>query len=268
MEQQTKNHNYMARLTPLPEELKYLQPFRKKFASRPSEELDETAFASLLQILEKRIAGLSDEAAEKLLDQDSVALSNWLSAPEQSTDCLHFAKAAFYIASPSEMLRMIREQSEKQKQLLPCVEMDLWPDVKPRRFEEDGDGGMFVKRKGLLFAIGVVSEETAAKGQRPASLHVGYKQVTSSPVRFGGVTGTKYVGIIDDVTGVAAKSIIYVLAVPGGHVEVSVVFIGKRPKAKCNKAKTEEDTRIDLTKWDETPVESFFHTLRVVMKQP
>jgi len=86
----------MAHLGSLPERLKYLQPFRKKFASLLPEELNEdTGFSPLLKLLKKRIAGLSAGEAEKLLEEDIAELQTWLAASEQINDCLHFAAGVF-----------------------------------------------------------------------------------------------------------------------------------------------------------------------------
>ncbi|HZQ47813.1 MAG TPA: hypothetical protein VFC07_12415, partial [Verrucomicrobiae bacterium] len=121
------------------------------------------------------------------------------------------------------------------------------------------DGGMFVKWRGLLFSISIVSEAAFVQGNRPAAM--------CDPVQFGEVTGTKYVEIGENRFGRPDKNVIYVLAVPGGHVEVSISFVGKT-SAKWDEAKWKEYAQLDQSKWDETLVESFFHTLRVVMKQP
>lgn len=261
----------MAQSQPLPKRLQYLQPFRKKFASRP-DELNETAFTPFLESLQKRIAGHSNGEAEKLLEEDMAELQNWLSAPEQINDCLHFAAGVFLIASPAELIKQIKEEAKEQKKPLPWVEMDLWPKVKPRRFEKEKDGGMLVKWKGLWFSVSVFCGEDATKNVRPAAFWDHRSKVTSTPVQFGEVTGTKHVEIMQLDSGKPHKRIIYILSVPGGHVEVSISFIGKRWNPKWDEAKMEkwrkERAQIDETEWDEKPIESLFHTLRIVLKQP
>ncbi len=255
----------MSRVSSLPERLQYLLPFRKKFASRPPEELDEdSGYKALLAILRKRIAGHSAEQAERLLEEDKAALQNWLSKPEQTNDCLHFAAGVFLIASPAELVKQVLEESKRQKESLPWVEMNLPEGIKPRRFDDEGDGGMFVKWMGLAFSIGLPTTHA----NRPAALHDFRNKVTSFAVQFGKVTGTKFIEIGENRFGRPDKRIIYVLAVPGGQVEVSLVFLGKQPSAKWDEANWKEYSQLDQSKWDETPVESFFHTLRVVMKPP
>lgn len=236
----------MPRISPLPERLQYLQPFRKRFASRQPEELNEdTGFTPLLALLSKRIAGLSVEDAEKLLEEDMAALQSWLSAPEQINDCLHFAAGVFLIAPPAELVEQIWEETKKQKKPLPWVEMDMATGIKPRRFESEGDGGMFVKWSGLAFSISIGSEAAFVQGNRPAAMCDPHNKVTCAPVQFGEVTGTKYIEIGENAFGRPNKRIIYVLAVPGGHVEVSISFLGKRPSAKWDEIKLKEYAQLD-----------------------
>lgn len=261
----------MAQFNPLPERLEYLQPFRKKFASRPDDLNEDTAYTPLLELLEKRIAGHSIEEAGKLLEADIVELQNWLAGPEQNNDPLHFAAGVFLIASPADLIKQIKEGVEEQKRPLPWVEMDLWPKVKPRRFEKERDGGMLVKWKGLWFTISITNCEKALKNGRPLAFWDLKNEVTSTPVQFGEVTGTKYVEISQSNSGKPHKQLIYILAVPGGHVEVSISFIGKKVNPRWDEAKLEkwrqEQAKLDPLNWDEKPIESLFHTLRIVLKQ-
>jgi len=258
----------MPRAAFLPRQLQYLQPFRKEFASRPSEELDEdSGFASLLALLKRRIKGHSTVEAEKVLEEDKAALQNWLSAPEQINDCLHFAAGVFLIMSPAELVKQILEDSVKEFEPLPWVEMDLPAGIKPRRFEKQHDGGMFVKWKGFTFAICAISDENLASAKGHAAHGNGYGHIISCSVQFGEAAGTKYVRIGENRFGRPDKDITYVLVVPGGHVQISLCKLGKRPSAKWDDAKWKEYAQLDRSKWDETPVESFFHTLRVEMKQ-
>jgi hypothetical protein len=81
----------MSRQSALPGKLRYLQPFRKKFGSKPGELNEETGETPLFQLLQKRIAGRSQSDAQKILEDDFIALREWLAQPEQQNDCLHFA---------------------------------------------------------------------------------------------------------------------------------------------------------------------------------
>ena len=82
----------MARASSLPQRLRYLQPFRKKFRALPPEELNEdTGSDPLFALFSKRIKGLPSIKAEQLLEEDIAALREWLSAPAQQNDPLQFA---------------------------------------------------------------------------------------------------------------------------------------------------------------------------------
>ncbi len=267
----------MAKLNPLPERLQYLQPFREKFASRPDDLNEDTGYTPLLELLQKRIAGLSDETAEKLLAEDIAELDKWLAAPEQTNDCLHFAEGVFLIASPADLLKQLKEEAAKQSQPLPWVEMDLPPKAKPRRFEKDGDGGMLVKWNELMFSVSIANEEWIAKKERPREFWDPKEAVTCTPMQFGDVTGQKYVGVrqqeyaLPEKPIVSVRRIIYVLTVPGGHVKISLSCMGRKPNLKWDEAKLVEWRREQVrleSSWDEKPLEAFFHTLRIVIKQP
>ena len=262
----------MTQLNLLPERLEYLQPFRKKFASRPDDLNEDTGYAPLLELLQKRIAGHSEEAAEKLLEEDIAELQKWLAEPEQINDPLHFVAGVVLIASPADLIKQIKEEAEKQNNPLPWVEMDLWPKVKPKRFEKERDGGMLVKWKGLWFTVSVANPETALKNGRPLHFWDLKNEVTSTPVQFGKVTGTEYVEVSQNNAGKPRKEIIYILTVPGGHVNVSISFVGKKVNPRWDEAKLEkwrkEYVQLDMLNWDEKPIESLFHTLRIVLKRP
>jgi hypothetical protein len=267
----------MAQLKPLPERLQYLQPFREKFASKPDDLNEDTGYAPLLELLQKRIAGLSDEAAEKLLAEDIAELQNWLAAPELVNDCLHFAEGVFLIASPADLVKQVKEEAAKQSKSWPWVEMELPPKAKVKRFEKEGDGGMLVKWNELMFSVSIASEERVVKKEKPREFWDPKETVTCTPVQFGGVAGLKYVGTtqkefaLPERPMVSQRRIIYILTVPGGHVKISLSCQGKKPNLKWDEAKRIEWRREQVkfeSSWDEKLVECFFQTLRIVMKQP
>src|SRR5215471_21077582 len=75
------NKRPLTKASQLPERLRYLQPFRSKFASRRPEDLNEDSEAApLMALLSKRIHGLSLAEAADVLEQDRAALDQWLSA--------------------------------------------------------------------------------------------------------------------------------------------------------------------------------------------
>src|SRR5947199_9865976 len=66
-------------LAPLPEPLRYLQPFVHALAKLPPEDLSEDVDASRLEgALRKRMRGLDEEAADAELAKDRDLLERWL----------------------------------------------------------------------------------------------------------------------------------------------------------------------------------------------
>jgi len=258
----------MPKPAPLPEQLKYLQPFRKKFSNCAPEELNEdTGLTPLLELWQKRIEGKTEGEAEALLRDDFVLLEKWLAESQQANDCLHFARGIFLICSPADIVGLIRNQSAERNQIIPWVEMELWQNVKPRRFEKEKDGGILVNFKEIIFAVEVVSETEATKSERPAEFYDSRDQVISQPVSFGSVTGNKFIQVSENRFGRPEKSIIYLLKVPGGHVKVSISYLGKRPSAKWDESKIAKYIDRDDSKWDEAPIESLLYTMRITGKQ-
>src|SRR5829696_7933767 len=66
---------------PLPDSLRYLQPFANALAKLPPEDRNEDVDASRLEAaLRKRVRGLDEEAAEAELTNDRNLLERWLKA--------------------------------------------------------------------------------------------------------------------------------------------------------------------------------------------
>jgi hypothetical protein len=244
----------MARRGSLPERLRYLQPFRKKFASRQPEELNEdTGEAPLFALLSKRVKGFSELEAQKLLEEDLAVLERWLATPENEGDCLQFVRG-FLMISPSELVKRIYEEAAKGIATPPLVEMELPTEAKVQRVGNRNEAAMILKWKGLMVALQAMPEALAVEltkaqwQEQPKSL------VTSSPVRFGNVHGTKYVRMTDltSLIGTHEKEVGYLLEAPGGHVQISAIPLSKK---------------INHETWDESVLENLFQTLRVVEKQ-
>lgn len=240
-------------LAPLPEQLRYLQPFRRRFASRAPEELNEdTGEAPLFALLSKRIKGRSETEAQSILEADFATLEEWLAEPANKNDCLQFVRG-FLMVSPSELATRILEESTEAVKPPPEAEMDLPEGAKVRRVKSRTEVGILIRWKGTLTALDSVSEEAAAnftelEGRRGAG-DAGV-EIKTIPVRFGQVAGTKFVRTGDSWRG-PFKDVRYLLTVPGGHVYISTAIVSKK---------------LDESKWDETQLEAYFHTLRVVRK--
>src|ERR1051325_5795538 len=98
----------MPRAPVLPKCLRYLQPFRERFARCRPENLQDTGGGPLLALLAKRIHGLPLESAATLLRQDHSALEDWLSQLNGKGDPLHFALGFFATTSAEELVRVVR----------------------------------------------------------------------------------------------------------------------------------------------------------------
>jgi len=237
----------MPRRSQLPEQLRYLQPFRKRFATRRAEDLNEdTGVGPLFALLQNRIEGLPTTQAENLLKEDGAALQSWLSEPEQQNDCLHFASVFLSMIESSELVAQVLEHTRKLAEPRPVAEMDLPEGAKVRKDK-------LISFKKLLIALDAISEEEAnnfadLEGRRGAG--DANVEIEVSPVRFGAVTGTRFVRKGESWRG-PYKEVRHVLFAPGGHIYASASPIGKHA---------------DESKWDESEIEAHFHTLRVVRK--
>jgi len=240
----------MPRASSLPEQLRYLQQFRKKFASRAPAELSEnTGEIALFALLSKRIKGHSKAEAQRILETDLAVLEEWLSESANENDCLQFVRG-FLMVSPSELAKRIIEESAKAAEFPPEVEMDSPKDAKVRRVKSRTEVAMIIRWKGTLTGIDSVSEEAVANVADAEQLSDGASRLTIVPVRFGEVLGKKFVRTGDSWRG-PFKDVRYLLAAPGGHVYISTAVVSKK---------------VDESKWDETQLEAYFHTLRVVRK--
>ncbi len=245
------NKQAKPRLSPLPEELHYLQPFRKKFAACAPEELNEdSGEAPLFALLTKRIKGSSEAKAQTILETDLAALEKWLGEPANKNDCLQFVRG-FLMVSPSELAKRIIEESAKAAEPPPEAIMDLPKDAKVRRVKSRTEVAMIIRWKGTLTAIDSITEEAAANFAEVENRSDGVSKLAILPVRFGDVVGTKFVRTGDSWRG-PFKDVRYLLTAPGGHVYISTAVVSKK---------------LDESKWDETHLEAFFHTLRVVRER-
>ena len=144
--------------------------------------------ANVSKVIQKR-------QRQKILEDDLAALEEWLSFPTQASDCLQFVRG-FLLVSPSELAKDLLEESAKQAEPLPLLEMSLPEGAKLRRVESRTETGALLRWKGLITSLDVVSSEAAAnlaelEGQKGAGDEG--VEISVSPVSFGGVKGTKFV---------------------------------------------------------------------------
>ncbi|MDB6024887.1 MAG: hypothetical protein JWM68_1110 [Verrucomicrobiales bacterium] len=249
----------MPRASSLPGRLRYLQPFRKKFGP-PNEPNEDTGFAPLLALLRKRVAGLPSNEAEKLLEEDIIALNDWLAEPSQQNDPLHFAAGVFLIASPADLLQQIKEEGEKAAAPQVFLVMDLPERARRRKLPGVGNDAILFFWKELMVSLQILTEEAIAR----ASENVSNGAMTVSSVQYEVVSGQKYSDVTENRFGRPLKRVSYALRVPGGNVEVSINFMGKRPGLNWTEEKMREFIKIDESKWDESPIEAQFHTISII----
>jgi len=243
----------MPRAPQLPETLRYLQPFRRKFARVTPENLNDTSGPPVLMpLLYKRIHTLPLHEAAALLERDRTALEQWLAQLGDHADPLHFVQGVFITASAAELVALIKEEIEKPPAPTVHVHMDLPNGAKLRRVPGADESEKLITLKGVWLIVRALPEE-ATKDLSPVADFAPYIiQRSEASVSFGLVTGIKYLFVLEG-WHTPHKRIVYALTVPGGHVQVSITPIGKK---------------VNDEQWDEAPFEACFHTLRVETKPP
>ncbi len=237
-----------AKLSPLPERLKYLQPFRKKFASKPPEELDEeSGVEPLMKLLANRLARSSDDEAKDLIQADLAELDMWLASPGNQSDSLQWVRG-FFLISGDEVPRLVHEWEAESDRPIRELRMDLPSGAKPKIVKSSTQAGLVFRWNGKIAAIDVANPEYFDAIRSAVTQPADGLTTTVTQVRFGHVFGTKFIQ-----TGVTwlgpVKELNYFLEVPGGHVHASASVLSKK---------------IDPSKWDETELESCFASLRIV----
>ena len=91
----------MPRLTPLPEPLRYLQPFRKLAARLgPDEAVEDLDPSQLNKLLLERIRGIPVEEGKRKLQDDQAILDEWLSSPDLNDNGGMFFLKSYLMALP------------------------------------------------------------------------------------------------------------------------------------------------------------------------
>jgi hypothetical protein len=224
---------------PLPESLRYLQPFANALAKLSPEDLNEDVDASRLEAaLRKRVHGLDEEAGETQLTKDRDVLEQWLKdKPEHPA---HWIRG--FLLSPELAETLTRPPEPPPRGPEMHFEAPTGWKVETVPFRLDLKAGKVV---GSIMSIDEVTfdllqlqREQAAKIQQPGV------QATSevSDVSFKGCSGKKY---MHRMTAPAPwKQVDYVLRVPGGFVTIGLGTL----------------TGVEF---DESPLESKLHTLRL-----
>ena len=229
----------MKKFAPLPDGLRYLQPFVNSLAKLPADALNEDVDSARLDAaLRKRLRGLTEVEADAVLSRDRDHLEAWLKASDSPDHpaywvlgFLSFADLASQLTKPAE--------PPLRGPAISFASPDGWK-VKVVPFRLD-------LRRGKVWASITASDQLGFEVHcrldehwaAPPELNM---TLESKQVAFGPCQGKKFV--ITELVPAPWKSVRYALSVPGGYVSVD---LGAR----------------DGADFDELPLEAALHTLQI-----
>ncbi|MGA9779392.1 MAG: hypothetical protein ACLPRE_09550 [Limisphaerales bacterium] len=229
----------MAKPEPLPERLRYLEPYREFLAKIPKSKIDEGTDTTLLcDLVREQIREKTEAEAKEKLAADLEELGKYLSS--RRDDRLHFVLGCFLIAieDPEEFVKPPEKPEER-------IIMELPPKAKSKYFEEWSlivnwkrqhfsasplDMTYNYGRRRFLtqlahpdandYELYILMGETAmAEMVYPKAREI--HPMPSVAVHFGKVTGHKRV-VCDDSPPFFRKTVRYKLQIPGGYATVSI----------------------------------------------
>ncbi len=227
--------------TPLPEPLRYLQPFVKSLSKLPPDALNEDIDASRLDAaLRKRLRGLDEDAAVEVLAKDRELLESWLKNDASPNHPAHWVLG--YLLLPEMAAHLIRPPTPPPQGPTITFETPNGWKVKAVPF------ALNLKRGKTTCSIMAIDEFTfdlllhqweQTRPIQPSGVQV---STLATEVSFGECHGWKY--LRQQTSPVRWSQIDYFLRVPGGHVAVR---LGSMTGAD----------------FDESPLEAQLHTLRL-----
>lgn len=210
----------------LPENLKYLEPVRKKLSQIPPDELNETTDADILaELLKKRIEGLSNEEADKVLSEHTEELATWLEDKHDSEYACHFI-FGFLLGTDAEALHFEPESEPATR----YVHAEFPEGFKTKLY---GTSLNATNRNIIIYILPLIQEVfednktlffdapsiVNALGSLTGGIKSNYNYEFSS-INYSRVTGHKRTYIQN--IPVFVKSLQYMLEVPGGYVSVMI----------------------------------------------
>lgn len=227
------------RPAPLPEPLRYLQPFASALAKLLPEELNEDVDASRLEAaLRKRVRGLDEEAAEAELAKERDLLEHWLE--DKPNHPAHWIRG--FLLSPDLATHVTQPAEPPPRGPEMLFEAPNGWKVNTVPFRLDLKAGKII---GSIMAIDESSFEGSQREREQTTKLRQPGQETAneiSDVSLDGCSGKKYV--FRRITPAPWKQVDYLLRVPGGCVWIRLSTM----------------TGADF---DESPLESRLHTLRL-----
>jgi hypothetical protein len=230
----------MPRLSPLPEKLRYLQPFRKQVAKlKPDEAIEDMDLSLLNRLLCRRIVGLPVNEGKKMLQEDLTMLEEWLVSPKLEDNGGMFFLQGYLMALP-ELVDRLLEEKDKPKER-DEIEMELPPEARINKLGgERGWKVSWLRTTLFVFPVDKNHMDYMVKDFHEGPRHH-LSKVEVTPVAFGNVTGFKR---FVDMSIVESVHVDYALEVPGGYASASLLKKGMQ---------------IDVSKF-----EQYFHTIRIV----
>jgi hypothetical protein len=226
---------------PLPDEIRYLQPFVRWLGKRSPDRLNEDIDSSRLEkTLRKRIHGLTSAEAQRQLDKDRRALESWLKSSAPEGHPAHWVLG--FLTHPGLARQLLKARLEKPPEPVIRFEPPEGWIVRATPFNVN-------LRKGKMRAfITAINEYSFGNLQLPGtrSFASGEGRVEEHEVVVGESKGKKYLRM--QTSPVPLKQIDYALAVPGGFVSVIL----------C---------RTDGRDFDELPFEAQLQTLRIRIQE-
>ena len=230
----------MPRQTPLPEPLRYLQPFCKQVAKLKPEEIDESMDLSLLNaLLLQRIAGMSRQAAKRAIANDRELLERWIDA----SNCKDSGGVCFlhgYLMGLPELVDHLIEKVDKS-QPRDGIFMQLPKEAKIRKRLDSGIWEVTWMGAKLWISPADRKEIESEVRSFLESARTPFVNVLVMPVAFGNVGGVKKVTQVQDQQ---SPDVDYALQVPGGYAQIGLAKSGPG--------------------LDESEFEQYFHTVRIV----
>jgi len=222
--------------SPLPDPLRYLQPFANALAKLPPEELNEDIDASRLEAaLRKRLRGLDDEAAAAELAGDCDLLESWLK--DKPDHPAHWIRGFLLSPDLATYLTQPAEPPPRGPEISFVAPKGWKVNLVPFRLD--------LKKGKLIGSVMAINQLTFDMMQRQQENWVAPPGLEATrevlDVRHGDVSGKKCV--YRQVSPVPWKSVDYLLSVPGGFVQVVLDALG--------------------ADFDEAPFDASLHTLRL-----
>lgn len=232
--------------TPLPEPLRYLQPFANALAKLPRDGLHENVDASPVETaLRRRIRDLDPEAAEAQLAEDRDRLERWLD--DKPDHPAHWILG--FILSPTlaiDLMQPVEPPSRGEPEPVPDGPKVAFAPPDGWKVKQLAPYLLQFKKGKLSGTVMAIDEKLFHQTQRDREgewvVAPGVEATRQIQVaEYGNVSGKKYV--YRRIAPDPSKRVDYVLSVPGGFVMAGIEAAG--------------------ADFDEAPFEAQLHTVRL-----